>query len=146
MKIRCQSEFEFKCPQQWELMNPDVRLQTPNELASTASRHCTQCNQNVYFVTRPEELVFAINNKVCIALNIKEPRHRKKLLTAAVGMPLRKTKFKKDDSLDKLTEQLDSISNVLNESLNHEKMTLEEIKKQYEITQLRIRQIENGEL
>lgn len=67
-------EFKFKCPRQWEALKP-----TDHE----DQRYCNECNQIVYFCHTAEELMVAIQEDRCVAINVSSPSAE----DIMVGMP-----------------------------------------------------------
>jgi len=51
--------FGFKCTANWNEMKRTSELRV---------RHCDQCEKDVYFITKPEELIEAINLNRCVAI------------------------------------------------------------------------------
>ena len=51
--------FGFKCTADWNEMKRTTELRV---------RHCDQCEKDVYFITKPEELIEAINLNRCVAI------------------------------------------------------------------------------
>ena len=54
-------EFKFKCPKDWDALK---RTETP------AQRFCNECNQIVYFCHTAEELMVAMKEDRCVAINL----------------------------------------------------------------------------
>ncbi len=79
-------EFGFKCTANWDEMKPT---------SEQTVRHCDQCQKNVYFITKPEELIEAINLKRCVAI---APPESGKYQRPTLGVP-RSSKDKPSDAI-----------------------------------------------
>jgi hypothetical protein len=75
MKIRCQPEFEFKCPKEWDKLDGEILTFSVPELASNESRFCHECQKNVYRIYTLEELDFAAKNKHCVVFIFEMRNH-----------------------------------------------------------------------
>ena len=51
--------FGFKCTANWDEMK---------RTSEQRVRHCDECKKDVYFITKPEELIEAINLNRCVAI------------------------------------------------------------------------------
>jgi len=51
--------FGFKCTSNWDEMK---------RTSEQRVRHCDECKKDVYFITKPEELIEAINLNRCVAI------------------------------------------------------------------------------
>ena len=67
-------EFRFKCPRQWDALKPTE---------DKDQRYCHECNQIVYFCHTAEELMIAIKEDRCVAINLAGPLAEDTM----VGMP-----------------------------------------------------------
>ncbi len=71
--------FGFKCTADW------------NDMAQTSDidvRHCEICQKNVYFITKDEELVEAIDLNRCVAILPFEARENLRLMRPTLGFPV----------------------------------------------------------
>jgi hypothetical protein len=68
MKIRCQPDFEFKCPKDWDKLDKEIATFSLPELAHNESRFCNECEKNVYKIKTIEEYDFAARNGHCVVL------------------------------------------------------------------------------
>lgn len=77
-------EFRFKCPKDWDALEPTDR---------DDERYCNECNQIVYFSKTGKQLMAAIKEDRCVAVKILDPESD--LPRIEVGMPAPKYNIKK---------------------------------------------------
>jgi hypothetical protein len=89
--------FGFKCTANWD----DMKRTSEQRV-----RHCEQCEKNVYFITKPEELIEAINLNRCVALAPLESQNDLYYPRVMLGVPKsEKTKPAKPRSNNETIEE-----------------------------------------
>lgn len=87
--------FGFKCTANWDEMK---------RTSEKTVRHCEQCEKNVYFITKPEELIEAINFNRCVAIAPPESQKDIYYPRPTLGVP----KSTRDGFNDSLLEGSDA--------------------------------------
>jgi hypothetical protein len=89
--------FGFKCTANWD----DMKRTSEQRV-----RHCEQCQKNVYFITKPDELIEAINLNRCVAIAPPESQNDLYYPRPMLGVPKRKkAKPTKPHSNDETVEE-----------------------------------------
>lgn len=81
--------FGFKCSANWDDLKP---------ADGQSVRHCSQCDENVYFITTPEELTKAIELNRCVAIAPHQNNENEKLARPMLGVPSKDQRQAKDSS------------------------------------------------
>ena len=84
--------FGFKCTANWDEMKrtSDQRV-----------RHCDSCEKDVYFITKPEELIDAINLNRCVAIAPPENQNDLYYPRPTLGVP----RSRQDNPSDSIPEK-----------------------------------------
>ena len=70
--------FGFKCTANWDEMK---------RTSEQRVRHCGECRKDVYFITKPEELIEAINLNRCVAIAPPESQNNLYYPRPTLGVP-----------------------------------------------------------
>jgi hypothetical protein len=98
----CQVDFSFKCPKEWEELQPTTSLNT---------RFCNVCSKNVYYCSTIEQVRANALLQNCIAVGTVEEyqessqKLKRRMMRPTLGVPLNHDdirtikKFKKKPSI-----------------------------------------------
>lgn len=101
--------FGFKCSANWdELKRTDEQ----------SVRHCSKCNENVFFVTTPEELNTAIKLNRCVAIAPHQNNEHEKLARPMLGVPSKDQKRSKDSRLDDHNDPFFFVGKMIDQNEN----------------------------
>jgi hypothetical protein len=87
--------FGFKCSAKWD----DMAITSDIDV-----RHCEICKKNVYFITKDEDLISAIDLKRCVAIQTPEDRQKLDLMRPTLGLPVDYSNRPDSDSFDQFDD------------------------------------------